>query len=211
MLDVNDVRFSYQGMQDSDFLFNLKAKPEEILVVEGASGIGKSTLLHLVAGLLDPHSGQIRWQGHDLVGLKPAERPLSMIFQSGNLFDHLTCRQNVAIGLNPHLKLDNQLWTKVDEAMEILSIGQLSDQYPDNTSGGQQQRVALARALVRADCQNRDLLLLDEPFSALDDVTRHDCIQAVLSLMASRPMTALIVSHDKNDAKALGATRHRLG
>ena len=130
MLDVKDVRFSYHGAQETDFVFNLKAKPEEILVVEGPSGVGKSTLLHLVAGLLDPHSGQIRWQDQDLVGLKPAERPLSMIFQSGNLFDHLTCRQNVAIGLNPHLKLDDYLWTKVDEAMEVLSIGQLSDQYP---------------------------------------------------------------------------------
>lgn len=215
MLDVKDVRFSYKANDEDEFTFNLKAKPEEILVVEGTSGAGKSTLLHLIAGLLIPSCGEISFKGADLVALSPDERPLSMIFQSGifqsgNLFDHLTCRENVAIGLHPHLRLDQELWHKVDAAMDVLGILPLAKQRPDETSGGQQQRVALARALVRAECQNRDLLLLDEPFSALDPETRQDCIDAVLSLMKTRPMTALIVSHDKNDAKALGATRHKI-
>ena len=210
MLDVKDVRFSYRADGEDEFTFNLKAKLEEILVVEGASGAGKSTLLHLIAGLLIPSSGEISFKGADLVALSPDERPLSMIFQSGNLFDHLTCRDNVAIGLHPHLRLEQELWHKVDAAMDVLGILPLAKQRPDETSGGQQQRVALARSLVRAECQDRDLLLLDEPFSALDPATRQDCIDALLGLMKTRPMTALIVSHDKNDAKALGATRHKI-
>ena len=210
MLEVKDVQFSYGKDQEAEFVFDLEAKPEEILVVEGASGVGKSTLLHLVAGLLTPQRGQIIFQGEDITEKKPGQRPLSMIFQSGNLFDHLTCRENVAIGLKPHLRLEESLWKRIDAAMEVLGILPLAHKRPDETSGGQQQRVALARALVRAECQKRDLLLLDEPFSALDPITRQDCIDAVLSLMASRPMTALIVSHDKNDAAALGAKRHKL-
>lgn len=210
MLEVKNVQFSYGKDQEAEFVFDLEAKPEEILVVEGASGVGKSTLLHLVAGLLTPQRGQIIFQGEDITEKKPDQRPLSMIFQSGNLFDHLTCRENVAIGLEPHLRLEESLWKRIDAAMEVLGILPLAHKRPDETSGGQQQRVALARALVRAECQKRDLLLLDEPFSALDPITRQDCIDAVLSLMASRPITALIVSHDKNDAAALGAKRHKL-
>ena len=203
MLEVKDVRFSYGQDQEVEFIFDLEAKSEEILVVEGASGVGKSTLLHLAAGLLTPHGGKITFQGEDITAMRSDLRPLSMIFQSGNLFDHLTCRDNIAIGLDPHLRLEESLWKRIDAAMEVLGIRPLAHKRPDETSGGQQQRVALARALVRAECQKRDLLLLDEPFSALDPITRQDCIEAVLSLMASRPMTALIVSHDKNDATAL--------
>ena len=205
MLNVNNVQFSYDDTRQAPFLFNLTAAPQEILVVEGASGVGKSTLLHLIAGLLTPHSGTISWNDHDLQMMRPDTRPLSMIFQSGNLFDHLTCRQNVAIGLNPYIKLNDQEWQVVDQSLDTLGIAALAHKRPDETSGGQQQRMALARALVRAECQGRDLLLLDEPFSALDPDTRQDCIDAVLSLMTKRPMTAVIVSHDKNDAKALGA------
>lgn len=207
MLDVKNVHYSYTATDNPEFTFNVTAKDEEILVVEGVSGVGKSTLLHLIAGLLEPHHGQIIWKGQSLNGMRPDHRPLSMIFQSGNLFDHLTCRQNVAIGLNSSLNLNDIEWRAVDAALDTLGIAALSDKRPDQTSGGQQQRMALARSLVRAECQGRDLLLLDEPFSALDPATRQDCVDAVLSLMAKRPMTAVIVSHDPHDAAALGARR----
>lgn len=205
MLKIKNLQFSYED--GPSFTFDLEATGGEVLVVEGISGVGKSTLLHLIAGLLAPLRGEILWRGQNLLGMRPDERPLSMIFQSENLFAHLTCRQNIAIGLNPHMRLNKTEWEAVDMALEALRIAELSRQYPDQTSGGQQQRVALARALVRAECQGRDLLLLDEPFSALDRETRHDCIEAVLHLMAKRPMTAVIVSHDSRDADALEARR----
>ena len=209
MLELKDVRFSYPSSSEDktapSFCFNLTVNKGQIVVVEGRSGIGKSTLLYLVAGFLTPHQGKIYWQGQDLTPLPPSDRPLSMIFQSNNLFDHLSCRMNIALGLRPSLSLSNDEWRAVDAVMDDLGIGAIKDRKPDDVSGGQQQRVALARALIRADWQDRDLLLFDEPFSALDRETRLDCIEVVKRILASKSMAALMVSHDPEDAKRLGA------
>ena len=209
MLELKDVRFSYPSSSEDktapSFCFNLTVNKRQIVVVEGRSGIGKSTLLNLVAGFLTPHQGKISWQGQDMTSLPPSDRPLSMIFQSNNLFDHLSCRMNIALGLRPSLSLSNDEWRAVDAVMDDLGIGAIKDRKPDDVSGGQQQRVALARALIRADWQDRDLLLFDEPFSALDRETRLDCIEVVKRILASKSMAALMVSHDPEDAKRLGA------
>jgi len=209
MLELKDVQFSYpSSLEDKtapSFCFNLTVNKGQIVVVEGRSGIGKSTLLNLVAGFLTPHQGKISWQGQDMTSLPPSDRPLSMIFQSNNLFDHLSCRMNIALGLRPSLSLSNDEWRAVDAVMDDLGIGAIKDRKPDDVSGGQQQRVALARALIRADWQDRDLLLFDEPFSALDRETRLDCIEVVKRILASKSMAALMVSHDPEDAKRLGA------
>lgn len=203
MLDVDNLKFSYDDA--NAFSFTLKADLGEIVVVEGPSGVGKSTLLNMIAGFLPPQSGRLTWNGADMLSIPPSDRPLSMIFQDSNLFDHLTCRDNIAIGLSPRLKLDAAAWQRVDDAMDVLGISSLAHRSPNLTSGGQQQRVALARALVRASGQDRRLMLFDEPFSALDPETRQDAIEAVLAVMARGDFTALVVSHDANDAKALGA------
>jgi len=209
MLELKDVRFSYPSSSEDktapSFCFNLTVNKRQIVVVEGRSGIGKSTLLNLVAGFLTPHQGKISWQGQDMTSLPPSDRPLSMIFQSNNLFDHLSCRMNIALGLRPSLSLSDDEWRAVDAVMDDLGIGAIKDRKPDDVSGGQQQRVALARALIRADWQDRDLLLFDEPFSALDRETRLDCIEVVKRILASKSMAALMVSHDPEDAKRLGA------
>ena len=209
MLELKDVRFSYPSSSEDktapSFCFNLTVNKGQIVVVEGRSGIGKSTLLNLVAGFLTPHQGRIYWQGQDMTFLPPSDRPLSMIFQSNNLFDHLSCRMNIALGLRPSLSLSDDEWRAVDAVMDDLGIGAIKDRKPDDVSGGQQQRVALARALIRADWQDRDLLLFDEPFSALDRETRLDCIEVVKRILASKSMAALMVSHDPEDAKRLGA------
>lgn len=205
MLEVKHVAFSYAGMPPSEFVFNLTVDRGEIAVVSGRSGAGKSTLLNLIAGFLTPDQGQIIWQGQDLVGTAPADRPLSMIFQSDNLFDHLTCRSNVALGLRPSLSLSEAEWQAVDAAMDELGILAVQQRLPHAISGGQQQRVALARALIRAVSQNRQLLLFDEPFSALDPDTRGDCIDRVKHLVASKNMAALVVSHNPDDAVGLTA------
>ena len=221
MLDIKNVQFSYaaskghqsegdqseEGMspESGAFHFDLSVNPGEIMVVEGRSGAGKSTLLNLVSGFLTPSSGQIFWQGRDITALPPQKRPLSMIFQDGNLFDHLSCRQNVALGMTPSLRLTQNQWQAVDKACDALGILSLKDRKPADISGGQQQRVALARALIRAEWQESPLLLFDEPFSALDTETRLDCIEAVKTLITSKSMTGLMVSHDPEDAKRLAA------
>jgi thiamine transport system ATP-binding protein len=193
------------GTPPSEFVFNLTVNRGEIAVVSGRSGAGKSTLLNLIAGFLTPDQGQIIWQGQDLAGTVPADRPLSMIFQNDNLFDHLTCRSNVALGLRPSLSLSKAEWQAVDAAMDELGILAVQRRLPRAISGGQQQRVALARALIRAVSQNRQLLLFDEPFSALDPDTRGDCIDRVKHLVASKNMAALVVSHNPDDAVGLNA------
>jgi len=205
MLEVKDVTFSYAGSSVPEFFFNLAVGRGDIVVVSGRSGAGKSTLLNLIAGFLTPDQGKIIWQGQDLADMPPADRPLSMIFQDDNLFDHLSCRLNVALGLRPSLSLSKDEWHAVDAAMDELGILAVQQRRPDAISGGQQQRVALARALIRAEWQNRQLLLFDEPFSALDPDTRADCIDRVKHLVASKNMAALMVSHNPDDAIALNA------
>ena len=133
-----------------------------------------------------------------------------MIFQDDNLFEHLTCRLNVALGLRPSLSLSKAEWQAVDAAMDELGILAVQRRLPRAISGGQQQRVALARALIRAEWQNRKLLLFDEPFSALDPDTRVDCIDRVKHLVANNNMAALMVSHNQDDAIGLNATEIKL-
>ena len=205
MLEVRDVTYSYTGSSTLEFFFDLNVGRGEIVTVSGRSGAGKSTLLSLIAGFLAPDQGNIIWQGQDLAGTSPADRPLSMIFQDDNLFDHLSCRLNVALGLRPSLSLSKDEWHAVDAAMDELGILALQQRRPDAISGGQQQRVARARALIRAEWQDRQLLLFDEPFSALDPDTRADCIDRVKHLVASKNMAALMVSHNPDDAVGLGA------
>ena len=204
MLEVKDLRFSYPSSAD-EFAFDLTVQRGEIAVVQGRSGIGKSTLLNLIAGFLSPVSGAISWKGQDLTTLPPQKRPLSMIFQDGNLFDHLSCRHNVALGLRPSLSLNAAEWQAVDKALDAVGVLPLKTRKPSDISGGQQQRVALARALIRAEWQDCHLLLFDEPFSALDTETRLDCIEHIKTVVKTKSMAALMVSHDPEDAKRLAA------
>jgi thiamine transport system ATP-binding protein len=203
MLEIKDLQFSYGDQVN--FSYDLRVRSGAATVIQGPSGIGKSTLLLLIAGFLSPRGGDIRWQNTSITALTPAERPLSMLFQANNLFDHLDAWTNIALGLNARLKLSAAEKDLVDASMQQLGILQLKDRLPSRLSGGQQQRVALARALVRARGREKPLILLDEPFTALDPVTREDCLAAVRLLIDDFGMTALIVSHDPADARDLGA------
>ena len=202
MLEVDDLRFAWPD--GAAFTFNLTLGTGGILVLQGPSGIGKSTLLGLIAGLNVPLSGAVRWSGRDITALPPAERPLSILFQQHNLFDHLDCRSNIALGIDPGLKLGGGEWRAVEEAMETLGIGGMGRRLPETLSGGQRQRVALARALLRSRIQQRSLLLLDEPFSALDPEIRVECSRVVRQLVETEGLTAIVVSHDPLDVDRLG-------
>ena len=204
MLDVNAVEFRYPA--GPTLRFDLRLQPGECLVVTGPSGVGKSTLLQVIAGFQTPQSGDIRWAGDSLLGCAPSQRGASFLFQSNNLFDHLTAAQNVDLGLAPNRKPTHADIQKRDQAMRTLGIDGLQDRLPESLSGGQQQRASLARALV----SDRPLVLLDEPFSALDLASRQDALDAVKTLQQSGK-AVLLVSHHPDDITYLNAREYALG
>lgn len=169
------------------------------LAVLGASGSGKTTLLSLVAGFLMPDRGRILIDGIDVTGAPVPERPLSILFQEGNLFPHLTAFDNVALGLRPDLKLDAETRTRVEEALARVGLAGMAARRPGDLSGGQRSRVALARMLLR----NKPLALLDEPFAALDPGLRAEMMALVAELCDATGLTLVMVSHDLRDAERL--------
>ncbi len=161
--------------------------------VVGPSGGGKSTLLSTIAGF-QPHRGQIFWQGTRIDTLAPARRPLTILFQDHNLFPNLTARDNVAIGIDPHL--GRKARAEAEAALAAVGLAGFEDRRPFALSGGQAGRVALARALLR----DRPLLLLDEPFAALGPGLRAEMLNLVVNLCTARRLTMLMVTHTPADA-----------
>ncbi len=180
---------------------DLKVAAGEITAVIGPSGGGKSTLLSTIAGFIAPQSGQVIWDGVDLTGLAPGERPISLIFQDNNLFPHFTAFENVAIGVRPDMRLNEEEKVKVFRALERVGLQGLETRKPAALSGGQQSRVALARVLVRG----KPLLLLDEPFAALGPALRAEMLDLVAELARDSGATMLMVTHDPSDAMRIAA------
>ncbi|MBB3143321.1 ATP-binding cassette domain-containing protein [Halomonas organivorans] len=208
MLRCDDVSFHYERCDPGeipDFRFSFGLAPGECLAVEGPSGAGKSTLLALLAGFLEPGGGRLTWQGRDLLSLPPWERGITTVFQDHNLFDHLPVWLNVGLGLASDMKLSRGQRSRVREGLAEVGLAGLHDRMPDELSGGQRQRVALLRALLRG----APLLLLDEPFTGLDDATRRGLWDLVRRQM-SAGVAVLLVSHDRDDIEALADRRCRL-
>lgn len=172
----------------------------ERIAVMGPSGSGKSTLLSAIAGFLPPKSGTVRWQGRDLAGLPPGERPVTILFQDQNLFPHLTVAQNLGLGLRPDLRLSPEDRARLEQALERVGLAGLGARRPAQLSGGQASRAALARALLRA----RPVLLLDEPFAALGPALRQEMLGLVDQVARETGALVLLVTHDPGDALALG-------
>lgn len=197
MLKIDALRIVQQ-----DFLLSVPAariETGDIVAVIGPSGGGKSTLLAAVAGFVTPASGRIHWNGSDLAGLSPAERPLAVIFQDNNLFPHLSAFDNVALGIRPGLRLDGHDAARARGALARVGLGGLGARRPSELSGGQQGRVALARVLV----QDRPLWLLDEPFAALGPALRREMLALVREVAGEAGATVLLVTHQPDDANAV--------
>lgn len=193
MLTLTDVTWLYQHLP---MRFTLSVRQGELIAVLGPSGAGKSTLLNLVAGFLQPANGRITIEGQDHTHTPPAARPVSMLFQENNLFTHLTVRQNIGLGMHPGLRLNAGQQQKLGDIAAQMGIGDLLDRLPGELSGGQRQRVALARCLVR----EQPILLLDEPFSALDPALRQEMLLLVKEVCERQNLTMLMVSHSVEDA-----------
>lgn len=202
MLKLNQLCHHYRhpGISAPDgtvpMLFNLDAKKGDIVALIGPSGAGKSTLLAMVAGFLKPDSGQLHIAGQPITTQTPAERPLSILFQDHNLFPHLTVFENIGLGIHPGLKLSREDKDNIMVAASRTGINPYLDRLPEQLSGGQKQRVALARCLIR----QQPLLLLDEPFSALDPALRKEMLALVHSLAKEQKTTVLMITHSPGDA-----------
>lgn len=167
-----------------------------IVAVIGPSGAGKSTLLGVVAGFVTPSAGRVVWAEQDVTNVPPGERPMSIVFQDNNLFPHLDARRNVGLGISPRLKLSGNDHARIESALARVGLAGKEDRKPSALSGGEQGRVALARALV----QDRPLVLLDEPFSALGPALKAEMLDLVQATLADAGKTVLIVTHDPGDA-----------
>ena len=204
MLEVDRVRFSHPG-QPQAYEFTMQAKRGEVTAVAGVSGSGKSTLLDLIAGFLAPVDGRILLDGRDLVPLPPEQRPVSILFQTESLFEHLSAARNVALGLPRSVPRADRA-ARIAAALAEVGLEDVLRQRAETLSGGQKQRVALARTLLR----NQPVLLLDEPFSALDDETRSAARALVGELTGRHNWITVLVSHHADDIAALAQRRYRI-
>jgi thiamine transport system ATP-binding protein len=181
------------------FRFDCQLPGGAITAITGPSGSGKSTLLNLIAGFETPQTGTVTIGDADVTALHPAQRPVSLVFQDNNLFAHLDLATNIGLGIHPALKLSAQDRMRISAALERVGLPGYESRKPGTLSGGERQRAAFARALVR----RRPVLLLDEPFAALDPGLRQAMADLLLDLHRETGNTVAIVSHDAGEFRRL--------
>jgi len=197
-LSLQGVRKEFNGVVAVES-FNLEVEPGEFVSFLGPSGCGKTTTLRMVAGFEPPTSGTIRLAGEDVTYAKPNERNIGMVFQSYALFPNMTVAENIAFGLRVRKEEGAARGERVAELLELIHLPDKAKSYPNELSGGQQQRVALARALAIRP----QLLLLDEPLSALDAKIRDDLRAEIRRIQRQLSITTIYVTHDQEEALAL--------
>ena len=192
---VENVSKQFGSFQALDQV-NLEIKRGSLVSLLGPSGSGKSTLLRVIAGLEAPDTGKIWITGNDATRKSVQDRNIGFVFQHYALFKHLTIRENIAFGLNIRKAQKTRTKARVDELLELVQLSGLGNRYPSQLSGGQRQRVALARALA----VEPQVLLLDEPFGALDAKVRKDLRTWLRRLHDEVGVTAVLVTHDQEEA-----------
>ncbi len=199
-LSVKGLTHSYGGHNAvSDISFEIKAG--EIVALLGPSGCGKSTVLRAIAGLIQPKAGKIVLGHDDLAHVSARSRGIGMVFQNYALFPHLTVAENIAYPLACQQVPRAERKARVEEMLSLVRLGGYGNRLPRELSGGQQQRVAVARAIAGRP----SLLLLDEPFGALDRALRFDLQVELLHLQKRLGITTLIVTHDQEEAQSLAS------
>ncbi|MDX7987093.1 thiamine ABC transporter ATP-binding protein ThiQ [Xenorhabdus sp. 12] len=193
MIKLENVSYHYEHLA---MQFDVAVKAGERIAILGPSGAGKSTLLSLIAGFQFPEQGDIWLDGKNHTKTPPSKRPVSMLFQENNLFSHLTIEQNMGLGLHPGLRLNAGQKQTLQQIAIQVSLEECLPRLPAQLSGGQRQRAALARCLIR----HQPILLLDEPFSALDPALRNEMLELLDQICNERQITLLMVSHNLDDA-----------
>jgi ABC-type sulfate/molybdate transport systems ATPase subunit len=192
-LDNITKDYGHQHVVDN---ISLEIQEGEMFVLLGASGSGKSTILRMIAGLTQPDSGQISLHDRDVTRLSPQKRDTGFVFQNYSLFQHMTAAQNIAFALNVRGVSRAEKQARVAELLKLIDLEGMGNRYPWQLSGGQQQRVAVARALAH----NPSVLLLDEPFGALDVKIRSQLRRNLREVQQALNVTAILVTHDQEEA-----------
>jgi spermidine/putrescine transport system ATP-binding protein len=198
MVELRSVTKRFGSFTAVDHV-DLSVKAGEFLTLLGPSGCGKTTLLRMISGFEQPTEGTVHLDGKDVTSAPPYRRDVNQVFQSYALFPHLNVRDNVAFGLRMKRVPKAEMWQRVDQAIEQVSLTGMERRKPDQLSGGQRQRVALARAVV-----NRPrVLLLDEPLGALDAELRRAMQIELKRLQRSLGITFIFVTHDQEEALSM--------
>lgn len=201
-LRISDMTKKYDNGDGVEHI-NLEVYSGEIVTMLGPSGCGKTTILRTIGGFLDVTSGDIEIDGQSVVNLPPEKRPTAMVFQSYNLWPHMTIYENLAFGMKlrkiPKKEIDEQM----HDMLKLVQMEGVEKKYPAQMSGGQQQRIAIARSLLLKPA----LLLLDEPFSALDAKIRNQMREELKKIQHELNITVVFVTHDQEEAMALS---HRI-
>lgn len=195
IVELKNISVAFDGEQILDGL-NLGIKDKEFVTLLGPSGCGKTTTLRLIAGFLDPDSGDVMFEGKKINGVPAYKRQVNTIFQRYALFPHLNVYENVAFGLRVKKLPEKEIKEKVAEMLKLVNLTGLEKRHIDTLSGGQQQRVAIARAIAN----HPKVLLLDEPLAALDLKLRKDMQKELKKIQQQLGITFIFVTHDQEEA-----------
>jgi iron(III) transport system ATP-binding protein len=203
ILEISNLSHAYSKDSKSISGINLNILPGERVSILGPSGCGKSTLLRLIAGLERPSEGEIKIKGIEVSSkeslVPPEKRNVGLVVQDKALFPHLSVYANICFGIKKNKTKDDI----ASELLNLFKIEELKNKYPHEISGGEQQRVALARSLAT----NPDVLMLDEPFSALDKELKQNIYSEISAVFSEKKSTILLVTHDQNEAELMTERR----
>jgi putative spermidine/putrescine transport system ATP-binding protein len=198
ILEIRGITKEYRK-GEGVFDMHLDINKGELVTLLGPSGCGKTTLLRCIGGFVDPDDGDILINGKSIINLSPEKRPTAMVFQSYNLWPNMTVYGNLAFGLKLRKIPKDEIKKQIDEILKFIQMPDVENKYPSQLSGGQQQRVAVARALLLKP----QVLLLDEPFSALDAKLRLQMREELRRIQVSLGVTMIFVTHDQEEALSI--------
>lgn len=207
MLHIHALTYTYQTPDTKQtYRFNLEMQAGQVTAILGESGSGKSTMLDILSGFLQAESGSVILNNIELLPLAIEKRPITILFQKHNLFEHLNVEKNILLGIHDRAKANSQEKQQCSQILTQMGLAGFGRKMVTELSGGQQQRVALARALLR----KKPILLLDEPFTGLDRETRLEMLALVQRITRENSLHTLMVTHETEDCELIADSVYKM-